>query len=134
VKPERCPQQIGDIFRAWNAKPRKQIVDEGRVYLVPSSEILARRCYKILRTEDKALPPGKIRNKSPQDVEDGQEKYRKLRESIRRDGFDPLRPIVFLVRKSAEKPLIHQGHHRLAVAFELKLPEIPVLFVFDRHL
>jgi hypothetical protein len=131
--PEKCDQPIKAIFEAWRSRPRKELVEEGRVYLVATNEILANGYYKLLRTENRALAPGKARNKTAEDTEAGIAKYRTIRESIREDGFDPLRPLTFLVRKNWEKIVLHQGHHRLAAAAELGVVEVPVLFLYDRE-
>jgi len=130
--PEKCPKTIKAIFEAWATKPRRELAEEGRVYLVPTREVLDNGYYKVLRTEEKALAPGKVRNKTEEDEAKARAKYRAIRESIREHGFDPLRPLTFLVRKDWQKILLHQGHHRLAAAGQLGLDEVPVLFLYDR--
>ena len=130
--PSKCPHTIKTIFEGWLTKPREELVDEGRVYFVPTKELLANRYYKFLRTEEKALAPGKVKNKTREDEETGRSKYRTIRDSIRANGFDPLRPLTFLIRKNWTKIQLHQGHHRLAIAKELGLDEVPVLFLYDR--
>lgn len=57
--------------------------------------------------------------------------YDQLKEKIKREGFDKNQPIlVMLLRGNGEKDMIRKGHHRLAIAIELKLPLVPVRFVF----
>lgn len=130
---QTCPHTIKDIFDGWNSKPRQELVEEACVYLVPICEILNNKYYKVLRDESKALAPGKVENKTPEDTAAGKDKYRKLRDSIHDNGFDPLRPLSFLVRMRWTKILLHQGHHRLAAAKELGLTQVPVFFIFDRQ-
>ncbi len=130
--PKKCPTTIEAIFEAWRSKSRGELIEEGRVYLVPTNEIVDNGYRKLPRTEENALAPDKIKNKSPQDMEAGKANYREIRESIREQGFDPLRPLTFLIRKNWQKIRLHQGHHRLGVAEELGVSEVPVLFLYDR--
>ena len=131
-QPIKCPYTIKEIIDKWE-NGGKQNVQEGHVYLVPTKDIIDNKHYKLIRTENNALAPGKIKNNTAEDIAAGKENYRKTKESIQRDGFDPLRPMSFLVRKHAGKQTLHQGHHRLGIALELKLDSVPVIFIFDRE-
>lgn len=133
MEPNKCPQTIKAIFASWQTRPRTELVEEGRVYLIPIAEILDNGFYKVYRNEAKALAPGKVRNRTVEDEEAGKAKYRQIRKSLEQSGFDPLRPMTFLVRKTPGKTLLHQGHHRLAAAHEAGIEHVPVLFLFDRQ-
>jgi ParB-like chromosome segregation protein Spo0J len=56
--------------------------------------------------------------------------YTELKDKIEREGFRRDLPIiVMLLRKDGKKDRILQGHHRLSIALELGLEEVPVRFV-----
>lgn len=56
--------------------------------------------------------------------------YDELKNKIEREGFRPDLPItVMLRRKDDVKDTILQGHHRLSIAIELGLAEVPIRFV-----
>ena len=59
-----------------------------------------------------------------------QKRWDDLRFSIAQNGFDPKQPItIMLNRKDGNRDQIFQGHHRLAIAIDLQLQEVPVKFV-----
>jgi hypothetical protein len=59
-----------------------------------------------------------------------QKRWDDLRDSIRLKGFDPRKPILIMLnRKNGNRDQIVQGHHRLAIAIDLQLREVPVRFV-----
>lgn len=129
--PIQCPCGIKDIYDAWETA-RKEKVEEARVYLVPVSEIVGGGYLKVFRSRDKALAPERVRNRTDEDVRKGQEKYDRIEASILKDGFDPLRPLSFLIRRKNDKRRLHQGHHRVAIAHEIGIDQVPVIFLFDR--
>ena len=55
--------------------------------------------------------------------------YNKLKNKIRNDGFRPDCPILIMLNRKKGEDKIFQGHHRLSIAIELGLPEVPVQFV-----
>jgi len=36
-EPESCPHSVKSVFGGWRVKPRKELVEEGRMYLVPTA-------------------------------------------------------------------------------------------------
>src|SRR5688572_14109422 len=57
--------------------------------------------------------------------------YDELKQTIEREGFRSEFPItIMLLRKDGVKDKILQGHHRLSIAIELRLPQVPVRFVY----
>ena len=60
-------------------------------------------------------------------------KYDTLKESIQHKGFSWKYPIIIMLSRWNEergnkKDYLFQGHHRLQIAIELKLPTVPVSF------
>jgi len=60
--------------------------------------------------------------------------WKRLKESIRTQGFKDDFPIVILLRRTAGfRDRLLQGHHRLAIAIELGLPVVPISFAYAGH-
>ena len=56
--------------------------------------------------------------------------YDELKNKIEREGFRPDLPITVMLRRTDDmKDKVLQGHHRLSIAIELGLAEVPVRFV-----
>ena len=61
--------------------------------------------------------------------EQKEQKYDTLKESIQSQGFRWKHPITIMLKRENNKDQILQGHHRLNIAIELKIPTVPVRFV-----
>ena len=130
--PEHCLATIDEIYHAWE-KSRVQLIEEGRVYLVRTSDIVDKGHLRKKRHRDNALAPGKIKNMSEEDKKAGQAKYDFLRESIAKNSFDNFRPVSFVIRIENKNRFLHQGHHRVSLAYEMDIIYIPIIFIFDRR-
>jgi hypothetical protein len=90
---------------------------------------LSYRCHKTLRRRENAY-----RSHSEfkhQSAEERGSIWDALRAKIAAEGFDSNQPITIqLLRKQGQKDQIKDGHHRLAIAIELGLKEIPIRFLF----
>lgn len=63
-----------------------------------------------------------------------QKRWDDLRASIAQNGFDSKHPItIMLNRKDNNHDQIFQGHHRLSIAIELQMREVPVRFVTKKR-
>ena len=65
--------------------------------------------------------------------EQKEERYDTLKSKIQREGFSWKYPIIIMLSRwneelGTKKDQILQGHHRLQIAIELKLPTVPVSF------
>ena len=61
--------------------------------------------------------------------------YDELKAQIQQEGFQQDCPIqIMLNRENGSKDKILQGHHRLSIAIELGLSEVPVRFVVGNAL
>jgi hypothetical protein len=122
------PCSISEIFDTFENE-RREIVDGGSVYLCPTSELLP--YLKKHRTRENALTPGRVQNREgTEDAVLGQQKWDRLLESIRENGFRVTDPITFILFKKNAKRTIHQGHHRIGIARELNIEAVPVVFNF----
>ena len=116
------PGIIRDIALAYAADGSKS-VPHGDVIRVPTAEVLAYR--KFPRTRARALAPGRVRNRTQEDVAAGHAKWDELVRSMREEGFRESEPVEFMIGK--QWPLrLHQGHHRVGVADLLGISPIPV--------
>ena len=55
--------------------------------------------------------------------------YDTLKDKIQQEGFRWKHPITIMLKRENNKDQILQGHHRLNIAIELKIPTVPVRFI-----
>jgi len=127
---ELLPCPISEVFDAFE-RDGTQRVHPNLPYLCKVSEITQGAYLKMRRTREKALAPDKVNNKTPEDKVAGQAKWDAIYESMRSNGYDYCKPVVFVVRCLNAKRKLHQGHHRVTIAEELRIPIISVMFKFD---
>lgn len=122
---------MSDLIAAVHAafrRDRTQLVPHGEIRMVATEEVA--RYRKLKRTRENALAPGKVCNRSDADLDAGRRKWDELMVSMQKHGFDPAQPVEFRFTREAKLKL-HQGHHRVGVALELGITEIPVRFLFE---
>jgi len=124
------PCSIKEVYDAYEANGEKK-VEENAIYLCQVSEIMDGRYLKMKRAREKALAPGRVRNKSEDDVKRGQEKWDAIHESMKTIGYDRTKPIEFIVRKQNKKRKLHQGHHRVTIAELLEIETVSVVFKYE---
>jgi len=102
------------------------------VYFLSPTTLRDMKLERHRKTRDKCFESHSEFKGRPKEetLRERQKKWDKLRDSIETKGFDPKQPIkIMLNRKDGNRDQVFQGHHRLAIAIELHLPEIPVRFV-----
>ena len=102
------------------------------VYFLDPKTIRKMALEKHRKTRDKCFESHSEYKSRPKEdtLADRQKRWDDLRDSIAKNGFDPNQPItIMLNRKDDNRDQVFQGHHRLAIAIELQLREIPVRFV-----
>lgn len=127
--PTTLSYSIKEIYDAYESGA-SELVEDGTVHICSVQEIVSGGYLKMLRTRDKALAPGKIRNKTPGDIKAGQEKWDDIYQSMKTQGYDYSQPVEFLIKRSNEKRKLHQGHHRVTIAEHLGIRNISVVFRF----
>lgn len=60
----------------------------------------------------------------------GEEKWNFLINSMQKYGWDPQQPACIRIRK-LKKPIVINGHHRIAIANHLKILYVPVNFLYS---
>lgn len=64
--------------------------------------------------------------------ETGEEKWDRLKRVFQRQGWDPKDPLYLFVGENG-KVMVGEGNHRLAIARELGMTQIPVVFEFRKR-
>lgn len=59
----------------------------------------------------------------------GEEKWNFLINSLQKYGWDPQQPACIRIRKP-KKAIVVNGHHRIAIAHYLKIPYVPISFLY----
>lgn len=108
------PPAIKEVIRQW-IKGNKAYDDRPHAWY-PIEEVLPYREYKWSREKARRSP----------------EEWDELKQKIKNEGFDPENPIIVLVGKNG-KAKIGEGNHRLAIAHELGLERVPVMFMFYQN-
>lgn len=115
---------VEQVIQVWKNEDRK-LYDERNVYFVKTEEVS--KYIKKLRNKRKSLTSWWVGEDGKRLT--GVEKWEYLLQSIKDNGWDWTQPAVLIVRKKRRSVVIN-GHHRLAVALELGLKEVPVCFLY----
>jgi len=108
---------IAVVYRNYVEEDRRIVLD-GQVFWVPTAEVFSHRKYQRTRDDTKHS-----------DEAEGRKRWDELYSSMRQNGYDKRKPVVFEIQKGA-KLRISDGNHRAAVASMLGLPLIAVQFEF----
>jgi len=115
---------LDDIIRLWqhpksgndrrgNPLPRQKMYDRSQPVMIPTSELWPHREY----------------TRSKENGSRSYAEWDELRDSLKTNGWDPGNPLMFNVGETGTK--VGEGNHRLALARELGIKEIPVEFHFQ---
>lgn len=114
----RLPDEILHAYREGT-----RLIEEDEIFFVPTSE-LARFCR---RRRLRSLPSWYVLPELGRRLS-GAEKWSLLRRSLRDDGWSPSQPACLTV--GTNRIRLANGHHRLAIAGELGIEEVPCCVLF----
>lgn len=117
----------------------KEIIGEqsSMVYLIHPVSIRNMGLEKHKKSREKCFESHcEYKNRPKEEtLAERQERWDDLRQNISKNGFDSSQPItIMLNRKNGSEDQIFQGQHRLAIAIDLQLTEVPVRFVTSKKL
>ena len=105
----------------------KHTLFSSNIYHMKPDEIRKKGLERNLRTAENAY---KFSNpKYKMSKQERINTYNKLRESMLKNGYDDRFPLdIMLCRNMGVQDTLNQGHHRISLAIECKLPEVAVEF------
>ena len=119
---------------------KEKIVETDQIYMVPVDELWVHRIQTKTRKNSR---PGGVRmeydsrkkksfkRQFPGEYYSGTVKWDLLYEDMKKNGWSCENPAVFKIRTN-RKSRLWDGHHRLSIAKELGLEEVPVRFIYGK--
>ncbi len=97
------------------------------IYHISPQEIREMGLERNIRTKENAYVFSNNKYKIPE--EDRQQRYQKLYESLKDNGFNDKYPLdIMICRNMGVKDTLNQGHHRMTIALDLKIDKVSVIF------
>ena len=121
----RRSESVSEIIRKWQDEG-DELYDDSQPVMVPLRDIVKYREYRWTRETSRG-GYAKVNGKSV--LLDGPLKWDAIKADMKLRGWDPKEPMhVMIGRKGGVK--VGEGNHRLAIAIELRLSQVPVFFHF----
>ncbi len=117
-----------DVLSPFVRKLRNKIRFYGsNVYHVRPRDIRVLKIERTFKTRENAYSFTKSSRRMTRAERDAE--YDRIADSIRKDGFRDDNPIdIMLCRLTGAKDCVDNGHHRMGIALDLRLDEIPARF------